>query len=115
MNLSVINGEAECMKLFEEISDYELKKVANKIGETVEKRMKSDIAVDTGNAQKSVKAYFKRISDGYDVTIYPSTRYYYYQEVGTSRFKGNIGRLSRAIADTRQECFDIAKEVVKRK
>lgn len=114
MNFS-ITGDQECMKLFEEISEVEVKKVLNEIGDTVVNKMKADIAVDTANAQHSIDKHLKRVDGGWGVTIYPSTRYYYYQEVGTSKDRKNIGRLLGAIVDTQSQCFEIAKKVLDRK
>ena len=110
-----ITGAQEALKLFEEVTEVEVKKVLNKIGDVVVDKMQSDIAVDTANAQKSVKKHLKRVDGGWGVAIYPSTRYYYYQEVGTKKDKKNIGRLLGAIVDTQAECFEIAKEVLNRK
>ena len=110
-----VHGAEQALKLFEEITEVEVKKVLNKIGDVVVDKMQSDIAVDTANAQKSIKKHLKRMDGGWGVAIYPSTRYYYYQEIGTSRFKGNVGRLLGAIVDTQAECFEIAKEVLNKK
>ena len=110
-----ITGDQETLKLFKEVTEVEVKKALNKIGDVVVEKMQSDIAVDTANAQKSVKKHLKRMDGGWGVAIYPSTRYYYYQECGTSHFKGNVGRLLSAIVDTQAECFNIAKEVLNRK
>ena len=110
-----VHGAEQALKLFEEITEVEVKKVLNKIGDVVVDKMQSDIAVDTANAQKSVKKHLKRMDGGWGVAIYPSTRYYYYQEVGTKYQKKNIGRLLGAIVDTQAECFEIAKEVLNRK
>ena len=110
-----VHGAEQALKLFEEITEVEVKKVLNKIGDVVVDKMQSDIAVDTANAQKSVKKHLKRMDGGWGVAIYPSTRYYYYQEVGTKKDKKNIGRLLGAIVDTQAECFNIAKEVLNRK
>ena len=110
-----VHGAEQALKLFEEITEVEVKKVLNKIGDVVVDKMQSDIAVDTANAQKSVKKHLKRLDGGQGVTVYPSTRYYYYQEVGTKKDKKNIGRLLGAIVDTQSECFEIAKEVLNRK
>ena len=77
-----ITGDQETLKLFEEVTEVEVKKALNKIGDVVVEKMQSDIAVDTANAQKSVKKHLKRVDGGWGVAIYPSTRYYYYQEVG---------------------------------
>ena len=113
-NLS-ITGDQEILKLFKEVTELEIKKALNKIGDVVVEKMQSDIAVDTATAQKSVKKHLKRLDGGWGVTVYPSTRYYYYQEVGTKYQKKNIGRLLGAIIDTQTECFEIAKEVLNRK
>ena len=110
-----VHGAEQALKLFEEITEVEVKKVLNKIGDVVVEKMQSDIAVDTANAQKSIKKHLKRIDGGWGVAIYPSTRYYYYQEIGTKKDKKNIGRLLGAIVDTQAECFNIAKEVLNRK
>ena len=110
-----MTGAQEALKLFEEVTEVEVKKALNKIGDVVVEKMQSDIAVDTANAQKSVKKHLKRMDGGWGVAIYPSTRYYYYQEVGTKYQKKNIGRLLGAIVDTQAECFEIAKEVLNRK
>ena len=110
-----VHGAEQALKLFEEITEVEVKKVLNKIGDVVVEKMQSDIAVDTANAQKSVKKHLKRMDGGWGVAIYPSTRYYYYQEIGTKKDKKNIGRLLSAIVDTQAECFNIAKEVLNRK
>ena len=110
-----VHGAEQALKLFEEITEVEVKKVLNKIGDVVVDKMQSDIAVDTANAQKSIKKHLKRMDGGWGVAIYPSTRYYYYQEVGTKKDKKNIGRLLGAIVDTQAECFEIAKEVLNRK
>ena len=110
-----VHGAEQALKLFEEITEVEVKKVLNKIGDVVVDKMQSDIAVDTSNAQKSVKKHIKKLDGGWGVTVYPSTRYYYYQEVGTKKDKKNIGRLLGAIVDTQSECFEIAKEVLNRK
>ena len=77
-----ITGDQEALKLFEEVTEVEVKKALNKIGDVVVEKMQSDIAVDTANAQKSVKKHLKRVDGGWGVAIYPSTRYYYYQEIG---------------------------------
>ena len=113
-NFSMI-GVEEDLKLFEEVREVDVKKVVNKIGDVVVDKMQADIAVDTANAQKSIKKHLKRLDGGWGVTVYPSTRYYYYQEVGTKYQKKNIGRLLGAIVDTQAECFEIAKEVLNRK
>ena len=110
-----ITGDQETLKLFEEVTEVEAQKVLNKIGDVVVEKMQANIAVDTANAQKSVKKHLKRADGGWGVAIYPSTRYYYYQEVGTKYQKKNIGRLLGAIVDTQTECFEIAKEVLNRK
>ena len=110
-----VHGAEQALKLFEEVTEVEVKKVLNKIGDVVVDKMQSDIAVDTANAQKSIKKHLKRIDGGWGVAIYPSTRYYYYQEVGTKFQKKNIGRLLGAIVDTQAECFNIAKEVLNKK
>ena len=110
-----ITGDQETLKLFKEVTEVEIKKALNKIGDVVVDKMQSDIAVDTANAQKSVKKHLKRLDGGWGVTVYPSTRYYYYQEVGTKYQKKNIGRLLSAIIDTQAECFRIAEEVLNRK
>ena len=110
-----VHGAEQALKLFEEITEVEVKKVLNKIGDVVVDKMQSDIAVDTANAQKSIKKHLKRMDGGWGVAIYPSTRYYYYQEIGTKKDKKNIGRLLGAIVDTQAECFEIAKEVLNRK
>ena len=77
-----ITGDQEALKLFEEVTEVEVKKALNKIGDVVVEKMQSDIAVDTANAQKSIKKHLKRMDGGWGVAIYPSTRYYYYQEIG---------------------------------
>ena len=77
-----MTGAQEALKLFEEVTEVEVKKALNKIGDVVVEKMKADIAVDTANAQKSVKKHLKRMDGGWGVAIYPSTRYYYYQEIG---------------------------------
>ena len=77
-----ITGDQETLKLFEEVTEVEVKKALNKIGDVVVEKMQSDIAVDTANAQKSIKKHLKRMDGGWGVAIYPSTRYYYYQEIG---------------------------------
>lgn len=77
-----MTGAQEALKLFEEVTEVEVKKVLNKIGDVVVDKMQSDIAVDTSNAQQSVKKHLKRMDGGWGVAIYPSTRYYYYQEIG---------------------------------
>ena len=77
-----ITGDQENLKLFEEVTEVEVKKALNKIGDVVVDKMQADIAVDTANAQKSVKKHLKRMDGGWGVAIYPSTRYYYYQEIG---------------------------------
>ena len=77
-----ITGDQETLKLFEEVTEVEVKKALNKIGDVVVEKMQSDIAVDTANAQKSIKKHLKRVDGGWGVAIYPSTRYYYYQEIG---------------------------------
>ena len=110
-----ITGDQEALKLFEEVTEVEVKKALNKIGDVVVDKMQADIAVDTANAQKSVKKHIKRMDGGWGVAIYPSTRYYYYQEVNTKKDKKNIRRLLSAIVDTQAECFEIAKEVLNRK
>ena len=110
-----ITGDQETLKLFEEVTEVEVKKALNKIGDVVVDKMQADIAVDTANAQKSGKKHIKKLDGGWGVTVYPSTRYYYYQEVGTKKDKKNIGRLLGAIVDTQSECFEIAKEVLNRK
>ena len=110
-----ITGAQEALKLFEEVTEVEVKKVLNKIGDVVVDKMQADIAVDTANAQKSVKKHLKRVDGGWGVAIYPSTRYYYYQKVNKKKDKKNIGRLLGAIVDTQTECFKIAKEVLNRK
>ena len=77
-----ITGDQEALKLFEEVTEVEVKKALNKIGDVVVEKMQADIAVDTANAQKSIKKHLKRVDGGWGVAIYPSTRYYYYQEIG---------------------------------
>ena len=52
-----ITGDQETLKLFKEVTEVEVKKVLNKIGDVVVDKMQSDIAVDTANAQKSIKEW----------------------------------------------------------
>ena len=78
----VIKQDQNLSKLFEEVTEVEVKKALNKIGDVVVDEMKARIAVDTANAKKSVKKHLKRMDGGWGVAIYPSTRYYYYQEIG---------------------------------
>ena len=77
-----ITGDQETLKLFKEVTEVEVNKALNKIADVVVDKMQADIAVDTANAQKSIKKHLKRMDGGWGVAIYPSTRYYYYQEIG---------------------------------
>lgn len=109
-----ISGLEETDKFFQEISDYELKKIANEIGDINVKAMQSSIATDTGKSKSSIKAKIKRVDGGIEVNIAPHTYYYGYQEWGTSKDKKNIGRLATAIESSKSQCFSIAEKVIKR-
>lgn len=108
-----VSGEDSVDSLFEEITDSQIRKVANDIGDIVAKEMKSSIAIDTGKSKSSVKKRVRVSEDGAIVTIKPTSYYYHYQEFGTSKDKSNIGKIAKAIESTKGKCIDTAKEVIK--
>ena len=56
-----ITGDQETLKLFEEVTEVEVKKALTKIGDVEVDKMQWGIAVDTADAQKSVKKHLKRM------------------------------------------------------
>ena len=45
-----ITGDQETLKLFKEVTEVEVKKALNKIGDVVVEKMQADIAVEIGRA-----------------------------------------------------------------
>lgn len=107
-----ISGLEQTEKLFKELTDSQLRKVANEIGVIVENAMKANIAIDTGASQKSVKKSIRKCEEGIKVSISPQTEYYIFDEYGTSKDKSNVGKLYRAIESTKSKCIETAKEVI---
>lgn len=52
MATSTVTGFENVIKLFEEISDSDVRKVLNEAGADIENIMKNNIAIDTAAAQK---------------------------------------------------------------
>lgn len=108
-----INGIEQTESLFKELTDAQVRKVANEIGDIVVDAMSANIAYDTGSSKKSIKKIVRKSDEGIKVSISPHTRYYIYDEFGTSKVKNNIGKLYRAIEGSKNECIDTAKELAK--
>ncbi len=108
-----ITGIEQTESLFKELTDAQVRNVANKIGDIVVDAMSANIARDTGASQKSIKKQVRKSDGGIKVSISPHTRYYIFDEFGTSKVKNNIGKLYRAIESSKSECINTAKELAK--
>ena len=108
-----ITGIEQTESLFKELTDAQVRNVANKIGDIVVDAMSANIARDTGASQKSIKKQVRKSDGGIKVSISPHTHYYIYDEFGTSKVKNNIGKLYRDIEGSKNECIDTAKELAK--
>ena len=107
-----ITGIEKTESLFKELTDAQVRKVANEIGDIVVDAMSANIARDTGASQKSIKKQVRKSDGGIKVSISPHTHYYIFDEFGTSKVKNNIGKLYRAIESSKSECINTARELV---
>ena len=107
-----ITGIEQTESLFKELTDAQVRKVANEIGDIVVDAMSANIARDTGASQKSIKKQVRKSDEGIKVSISPHTHYYIFDEFGTSKVKNNIGKLYRAIESSKSECINTARELV---
>ena len=115
MATSTVTGFENVIKLFEEISDSDVRKVLNEAGADIENIMKNNIAIDTSTAQKSIKKRVRKTAEGIKLTVRVGERYYINQEYGSSKADpSNIGRLSKALRGKDAEVIKALERLVKK-
>ena len=115
MATSTVTGFENVIKLFEEISDSDVRKVLNEAGADIENIMKNNIAIDTSTAQKSIKKRVRKTAEGIKLTVRVGKRYYINQEYGSSTADpSNIGKLSKALRGKDAEVIKALERLVKK-
>lgn len=112
INISGFDELIDYMKKCE-ISEQKEKKALKEAGETFKKSFDENIAVDTGNAKRSIKNTTVRNSDG-DLCqrVYVNAFYEMFDEFGTSKSKKNVGRIERAIDSVENEALEKATNIL---
>lgn len=93
-----IDGYKSAIKLFDEISDAEVRNVLSNIGDKAVSSMSSAVAVDTGGAKGSIKKTIRKVEEGIKLSVRIKKEYYMYQEFGASTSNPrNVQRVFRAL------------------
>lgn len=115
--MDVKMNELNIDDLFPEITDADIKSALNEVGKIGKEAMKGAIAVDTGEAKKSVKSRIKRLNGGgFKLQVTYTKRYYGYQEFGAETANPkNIGKVYRAVAGVDEKADKIFDKLIDKK
>ena len=120
MSMSVMDvkmNELNMDDLFPEITDADIKSALNEVAKIGKAEMKNAMAVDTGEAKKSVKSRIKRLDGGgYKLQIRYTKRYYGYQEFESEKSNiRNIGRVYKIVGDVDKKADEIFDKLIDKK
>ena len=103
--------------LFPEITDADIKSALNEVAKIGKAEMKNAMAVDTGQAKKSVKSRIKRLdAGGYKLQIRYTKRYYGYQEFESQKSAPqNIGRIYKIVGKVDEKADKIFDKLIDKK
>ena len=112
-----IEGYKSAIKLFDEISDAEVRNVLSNIGDKAVSSMSSAVAVDTGATRESIKKTIRKVEEGIKLSVRIKKEYYMYQEYGASTSNPkNVQKVFRALRGIDDIAIKQLEElVVKRK
>lgn len=116
MSMSVKMDDLNIDDLFPEITDTDIKSALQEVAKIGKSAMKEAMAVDTGEAKKSVKSRIKRVGDGFKLSITYTKRYYGYQEFGAETANiHNIGRVYKIVGELDEKAMEILEKLVDKK
>ena len=120
MSMSVMDvkmNELNMDELFPEITDADIKSALNEVAKIGKAEMKNAMAVDTGEAKKSVKSRIKRLDGGgYKLQITYTKRYYGYQEFGAETANPkNIGKVYKIVDGVDEKADKIFDKLIDKK
>ena len=114
MSMSVKMDDLNIDDLFPEITDEDVKSALQEVAKIGKSAMKEAMAVDTGEAKKSVKSRIKRLDGGgYKLQIRYTKRYYGYQEFKSEKSSPqNIGKVYRIVGDVDEKADEIFDKLI---
>ena len=114
MSMSVKMDDLNIDDLFPEITDEDVKSALQELGKIGKSAMQEAMAVDTGEAKKSVKSRIKRLDGGgYKLQIRYTKRYYGYQEFESEKSNPkNIGKVYRIVGDVDEKADEIFDKLI---
>lgn len=117
MSMSVKMDDLNIDDLFPEITDEDVKSALQEVAKIGKSAMKEAMAVDTGEAKKSVKSRIKRLDGGgYKLQITYTKRYYGYQEFKSQKSSSrNIGRVYKIVGDLDKKAMEILEKLIDKK
>lgn len=118
MSMSVkMSGDLNMDDLFPEITDEDIKSALRELGNIGKSAMKEAMAVDSGDAKKSVKSTIKRLdAGGYKLQIRYTKRYYGYQEFESEKSNPkNIGRVYKIVGSVDEKADEIFDKLIDKK
>ena len=116
MSMSVKMDELNIDDLFPEITDADIKSALQEVAKIGKSAMEEAMAVDTGEAKKSVKSRIKRVGDGFKLSITYTKRYYGYQEFKSQHSDPqNIGKVYKIVGDLDKKAMEILEKLVDKK
>lgn len=114
---STVTGYESVIKLFDEISDDDVRKVLSSIGDKAISSMSGAVSVRSGATKGSIKKSIRKVEAGIKLNVKIKNDYYVNQEYGSSTSNPkNVQRVFRAmrnIDDAAQK--ELQELVVKRK
>ena len=117
MSMDVKMNDLNIDDLFPEITDNDIKSALQEVAKIGKSAMKEAMAVDTGEAKKSVKSRIKRLDGGgYKLQIRYTKRYYGYQEFGAETANPkNIGKVYKIVGDVDKKADEIFDKLIDKK
>lgn len=112
-----VAGYESVIKLFDEISDADVRKVLSSIGDKAVSSMSGAVSVKSGATKGSIKKSIRKVESGIKLSVKIKNEYYVNQEYGASTSNPkNVQRVFRAlrgIDDTAKK--ELEELVMKRK
>lgn len=117
MSMSVKMNDLDMDDLFPEITDADIKSALQEVAKIGKAEMKNAMAVDTGQAKKSVKSRIKRLdAGGYKLQIRYTKYYYGFQEFGAETANPkNIGKVYRVVSSVDEKADKIFEKLIDKK
>lgn len=115
--MDVKMNELDIDDLFPEITDADIKSALQEVAKIGKAEMKNAMAVDSGEAKKSVKSRIKRLDGGgFKLQVTYTKRYYGYQEFESEHSNPkNIGKVYRAVANVDEKADKIFDKLIDKK